>query len=40
MAGKKFKAALAQVEASKLYPLIDAIALSKKIAFAKFDDAV
>jgi large subunit ribosomal protein L1 len=40
MAGKKFKAALAQIESSKLYPLTDAIALSKKIAFAKFDETV
>ena len=40
MAGKKFKAALAQVELSKLYALTDAIALSKKIAFAKFDETV
>ena len=40
MAGKKFKAALAQIELSKLYPLTDAIALSKKVAFAKFDETV
>lgn len=40
MAGKKFKAALAQVEFGKLYPLNDAIALAKKVAFAKFDEMV
>lgn len=40
MAGKKFKAALAQVELTKLYSLPDAIALAKKIAFAKFDETV
>ncbi len=40
MAGKKFKAAFAQVESSKLYPLADAIALAKKVAFAKFDETV
>lgn len=40
MAGKKFKAALAQVETQKLYSLNDAIALAKKVAFAKFDETV
>lgn len=40
MAGKKFKAALAQVELTKLYPLSDAISLAKKIAYAKFDETV
>ena len=40
MAGKKFKAALAQVELTKLYPLSDAISLARKIAYAKFDDTV
>lgn len=40
MAGKKFKAALAQVELTRLYSLPDAIALAKKIAFAKFDETV
>src|SRR5262245_44391012 len=40
MAGKKFAAARAQVEQGKLYSLTDAIALSKKIAFAKFDETV
>jgi len=40
MAGKKFIAALAKVESSKLYALADAIALAKSIAFAKFDETV
>jgi large subunit ribosomal protein L1 len=40
MAGKKFKAALAQIESSKFYPLSDAVTLAKKIAFAKFDETV
>ncbi len=40
MAGKKFKAALAQVELTKLYPLPEAIALARKIAYAKFDETV
>src|SRR6185295_17865581 len=40
MAGKKFAAARAQVEQGKLYSLTDAIALLKKIAFAKFDETV
>ncbi|MEY4166292.1 MAG: 50S ribosomal protein L1 [Blastocatellia bacterium] len=40
MAGKKFKAALAQVELTRLYPLPDAVALARKIAFAKFDETV
>jgi large subunit ribosomal protein L1 len=40
MAGKKFAVALAQVEQGKLYSLTDAIALSKKLAFAKFDETV
>jgi large subunit ribosomal protein L1 len=38
MAGKKFIAALAQVELGKLYSLSDAISLAKKLAFAKFDE--
>lgn len=40
MAGKKFAAAFAQVEQGKLYSLPDAIALARKIAFAKFDETV
>jgi large subunit ribosomal protein L1 len=40
MAGKKFRAATAQVERSKEYSLGDALTLVKKIAFAKFDETV
>lgn len=40
MAGKKYKAAATQVDAQKLYALPDALALIKKIAFAKFDETV
>ncbi len=40
MAGRKFKAALAQVELTRQYSLADATALIKKIAFAKFDETV
>jgi len=40
MAGKKYQAALAQVEAGKLYSLPDAVGLIKKIAYAKFDETV
>ena len=39
MAGKKFKAALAQVESGKLY-LADAVTLAQKIHPAKFDETV
>lgn len=40
MAGKKFRAALAQIDLSKLYPLADAVSLAKQIAYAKFDETV
>ena len=40
MAGKKFRAAVAQVDLSKLYPLADAVSLAKQIAYAKFDETV
>jgi large subunit ribosomal protein L1 len=40
MAGKKYRAAAAQVDAQKLYALNDALTLIKKIAFAKFDETV
>lgn len=40
MAGKKFRAATAQVERAKQYSLSDALTLVKKIAFAKFDETV
>ena len=38
--GKKYTAALAQVEATKLYPIVDAIALAKKTNTTKFDASV
>lgn len=40
MAGKKFRAAVAQIDLSKLYPLADAVSLAKQIAYAKFDETV
>jgi large subunit ribosomal protein L1 len=40
MAGKKFKTAQSQVDKSKFYSLAEAIALSKKVAFAKFDETI
>jgi large subunit ribosomal protein L1 len=40
MAGKKFRAAAAQVDASRLYSVDEAVGLSKKVAFAKFDETV
>jgi large subunit ribosomal protein L1 len=40
MAGKKFSAALAQVEQGRQYSLADAATLLKKIKFAKFDETV
>jgi large subunit ribosomal protein L1 len=40
MSGKKYAAALSQVEKGRLYSLADAINLLKKIKFAKFDETV
>lgn len=40
MAGKKYKAAAAQVEAGKLYQVQEAVELVKKVAYAKFDETV
>lgn len=40
MAGKKFKAAAAQVDRGTLYSVDEAVALAKKIAFAKFDETI
>lgn len=40
MAGKKFKASLAQVESGKLYALAEAVTLAQKIHPAKFDETV
>lgn len=38
--GKKYKAATAQIDATKFYQLPDALQLVSKIAFAKFDETV
>jgi large subunit ribosomal protein L1 len=40
MAGKKFKAALAQIESGKFYALNEAVTLAQKIHPAKFDETV
>jgi large subunit ribosomal protein L1 len=40
MAGKKFTLAKAQIEQGKLYPLADAVALAKKLSFARFDETL
>jgi large subunit ribosomal protein L1 len=40
MAGKKFNAALAQVESGKFYALDEAVTLAQKIHPAKFDETV
>jgi large subunit ribosomal protein L1 len=38
--GKKYRAALAQIDSSKSYKVTDAASLVKQIAFAKFDETV
>ncbi len=38
--GKKFAAGLAQVDRTRLYELAEAIELTQKVAFAKFDESV
>ncbi|MBQ6487903.1 MAG: 50S ribosomal protein L1 [Solobacterium sp.] len=40
MAGKKFKAAQAQVDSTKLYPYAEGVALAKKLSPVKFDATV
>ena len=40
MAGKKYRAAAEKVEHLRRYPLADAVALAKEIAFAKFDETL
>jgi large subunit ribosomal protein L1 len=40
MAGKKYRAAIAQVERDRLYSVEEAIELAKKIAYAKFEETV
>jgi len=38
--GKRFTDALKQIDSEKLYPLADAVALTKKLASAKFDETI
>lgn len=38
--GKKYKEALKQVDKSKQYTFVDAVAVVKQVAFAKFDETV
>lgn len=40
MAGKKYKAALAQVDRAKTYPYAEAVALAKKTSTTKFDSSI
>jgi large subunit ribosomal protein L1 len=40
MAGKKFRAAAEQIEGNRFYSVGEAVELSKKVAFAKFDETV
>jgi large subunit ribosomal protein L1 len=40
MAGKEYKAAVEQVDRSKQYSVAEAVELTKKIAYAKFDETV
>ena len=39
MAGKKYRAALEQVDSAKVYDYKEAIALAKKISTTKFDSS-
>ncbi|MGA9770074.1 MAG: 50S ribosomal protein L1 [Blastocatellia bacterium] len=40
MAGKKYRAAVEQIERDRLYTVTEAVDLAKKIAYAKFDETV
>src|ERR1044071_3808571 len=40
MAGKKYRAAAEQIDRSRLYTVGEAVELTKKIAYAKFDETV
>ncbi|HLG13120.1 MAG TPA: 50S ribosomal protein L1 [Blastocatellia bacterium] len=40
MAGKKYEAAAAQVDRSRTYSVAEAVELTKKVAYAKFDETV
>lgn len=38
--GKRFLNAMKEVDENKLYPLVDAVAIAKKLATAKFDETI
>src|SRR5215831_9352828 len=40
MAGKKYRAAAEQIDRSKQYSVAEAVDLTKRIAYAKFDETV
>ena len=40
MSGKKYRAAAEQVDKSRTYSVDEAVELTKKVAFAKFDETV
>ena len=40
MAGKKYRAAVAQVDNTRFYSVDEAVELAKKVAYAKFDETV
>src|SRR5207244_12055858 len=40
MAGKKYRDAAAQVDRNQVYSVDEAVELTKKVAFAKFDETV
>jgi large subunit ribosomal protein L1 len=40
MAGKKYRAAVAQVDNNRFYSVDEAVELAKKVAYAKFDETV
>jgi large subunit ribosomal protein L1 len=40
MAGKKYREAVAQVDFTRTYSVDEAVELTKKVAFAKFDETV
>src|SRR5947208_13669704 len=40
MAGKKYREAASQVDQSRVYSIDEAVELTKKVAFAKFDETV
>ena len=38
--GKRYQNALKEIDEEKLYPLVDAVAIAKKLATAKFDETI